>query len=270
MTGLIGVLLLGAMAPAQQDREQQPAGTQSATQEYDALSQEYTQAYRGHYQKYQEELEKAKAAGASTMPSFGRAALAAEWVPRFQTGAAKYKGQDGAMPFLLWIAANGKAADQGGAIATLLADHVASPQFGETVAAIQRMSRQVGEERARKVAAEVLARNQARNVQAQAYLLLATVTFDVSRTAFAGESPGTAEQRRKTAIESAVSDLTKGVTKADDGGLKARMEGLLFELQRLQPGMTVPEIEGNDLDGKAFKLSDYRSKVVLLDFWGDW
>ena len=25
-----------------------------------------------------------------------------------------------------------------------------------------------------------------------------------------------------------------------------------------------------DLDGVEFKLSDYRGKVVFLDFWGDW
>ena len=30
------------------------------------------------------------------------------------------------------------------------------------------------------------------------------------------------------------------------------------------------EIEGTDQDGVAFKLSDYRGKVVVLDFWGDW
>lgn len=35
-------------------------------------------------------------------------------------------------------------------------------------------------------------------------------------------------------------------------------------------GKPAPEIEGEDLDGHPFKLSDYRGKVVLLDFWGDW
>ena len=44
----------------------------------------------------------------------------------------------------------------------------------------------------------------------------------------------------------------------------------LFEIRHLQPGKAAPEIAGEDIDGKAFKLSDYRGKVVLLDFWGDW
>ena len=44
----------------------------------------------------------------------------------------------------------------------------------------------------------------------------------------------------------------------------------LFELRNLQVGMVAPDIEGEDLDGVAFKLSDYRGKVVVLDFWGNW
>jgi hypothetical protein len=35
-------------------------------------------------------------------------------------------------------------------------------------------------------------------------------------------------------------------------------------------GTKAPEIEGTDIDGKKFKLSDYRGKVVVLDFWGNW
>lgn len=33
---------------------------------------------------------------------------------------------------------------------------------------------------------------------------------------------------------------------------------------------TTPDIVGEDVDGKEFKLSDYRGKVVVLDFWGFW
>ena len=35
-------------------------------------------------------------------------------------------------------------------------------------------------------------------------------------------------------------------------------------------GKVAPEISGVDVDGRKFKLSDYRGKVVVLDFWGDW
>lgn len=35
-------------------------------------------------------------------------------------------------------------------------------------------------------------------------------------------------------------------------------------------GELAPEITGTDIDGDKFKLSDYRGKVVMLDFWGDW
>lgn len=35
-------------------------------------------------------------------------------------------------------------------------------------------------------------------------------------------------------------------------------------------GKVAPDIEGEDIDGVPFKLCDYRGKVVLLDFWGDW
>lgn len=37
-----------------------------------------------------------------------------------------------------------------------------------------------------------------------------------------------------------------------------------------QVGKKAPEISGPDTDGVNFKLSDYKGKVVLLDFWGNW
>ena len=38
----------------------------------------------------------------------------------------------------------------------------------------------------------------------------------------------------------------------------------------LEVGDTIPEVNGKDLDNIKFKLSDYKGKVVMLDFWGDW
>jgi hypothetical protein len=45
----------------------------------------------------------------------------------------------------------------------------------------------------------------------------------------------------------------------------------LFELHSpLAIGKVVPEIAGEDIDGRPMKLSEFRGKVVMLDFWGDW
>jgi len=35
-------------------------------------------------------------------------------------------------------------------------------------------------------------------------------------------------------------------------------------------GTFAPEIIGKDVNGKTLKLSDYRGKVVMLDFFGNW
>lgn len=41
----------------------------------------------------------------------------------------------------------------------------------------------------------------------------------------------------------------------------------LYTLRFLSVGKVAPDIQGEDQDGKPLKLSDYRGKVVLLDFW---
>jgi hypothetical protein len=48
---------------------------------------------------------------------------------------------------------------------------------------------------------------------------------------------------------------------------QARTE--LFEIRYLAIGKQAPDIVGADQDGKEFKLSDYRGKVVLLYFWSE-
>ena len=267
---LPGVLLLGAAMPAQNDG-QTPAAQPTAKQDYETLTREYGAAQRALVDKYQQEVAKAKAAGETTMPAFDMGALAAEWVPRFQAGAAKYDRQDGAIRFLLWIAGNGKDADQDRAIATLIADHLTSPEFGEATAMIGRKSDRLGEARVRELLGEILAKNQDADVQAQALLARAKLVLErrPHTTGDGAEEPG-GDDARKAAVAAAIADLERGIGKAQDGALKARLEGALFEQQHLQIGMSVPDIEGKDLDGVPFKLSDYKGKVVLLDFWGDW
>ena len=44
----------------------------------------------------------------------------------------------------------------------------------------------------------------------------------------------------------------------------------LFASKNLRVGMVAPEVAGEDAEGRRFKLSDYRGKVVFFNFWGDW
>ncbi len=40
--------------------------------------------------------------------------------------------------------------------------------------------------------------------------------------------------------------------------------------KKLEIGKPVPDIDGVDIDGKNFKLSDYDGQVRVISFWGDW
>ncbi len=58
-----------------------------------------------------------------------------------------------------------------------------------------------------------------------------------------------------------------------DGGKRTITEadgGRLFALRRLGIGKPAPDIVGQDVDGKPLRLSDYRGKVVVLTFSGNW
>ena len=52
--------------------------------------------------------------------------------------------------------------------------------------------------------------------------------------------------------------------------LRRWIKDLRYKVTHLVVGCEAPEIEGFDQDGKKFRLSDYRGKVVLLQFWGIW
>ena len=55
-----------------------------------------------------------------------------------------------------------------------------------------------------------------------------------------------------------------------DDDLLAKIEEEKFIIKNFSIGSQALEIEGKDLDGESFRLSDYKGKVVFLDFWGDW
>ena len=90
----------------------------------------------------------------------------------------------------------------------------------------------------------------------------------LERTPSGGEATASRVRAESEKLLRRASDQFGDVKLADGGtvGAKARLE--LDD--NLVVGKVPPEIEGQDQDGKTFKLSDYRGKVVLLDFWGEY
>ena len=80
--------------------------------------------------------------------------------------------------------------------------------------------------------------------------------------------PDKLEAEAATLFETVIEKFANIKAGRDTLGAQAKAD--LYEMRHLAVGKTVPEIAAEDLDGTKFKLSDYRGKVVLLDFWGNW
>jgi peroxiredoxin len=55
-----------------------------------------------------------------------------------------------------------------------------------------------------------------------------------------------------------------------DSNYAAAADSAIYFLENLAVGKVAPEFAGEDTDGVLFRLKDYRGKVVMLRFWGDW
>ena len=170
--------------------------------------------------------------------------------------AAQFAGEE-RVPFLAWAVQNGGADVAKQAAAQLLADHASSKQLLPVVESGSLLLRSLGQDGGREFLAAIAEKTSDREIKAYALYWPAMMGMrakDVDETA-------------KTAMQKQIDtarQLAEGTLLAD------RIDAPKFIEQRLQIGMVAPDIEGEDVDGVPFKLSDYRGKVVVLDFWGFW
>jgi hypothetical protein len=145
------------------------------------------------------------------------------------------------------------------AFAALLDGFVDSERMGDVVAMLQRGV--LPHERLIDGFRAVRAKSPHRSVQGAALLALA------------GELSGRrAVGSDKAKARDAYLEIAKDFADLEQRGRSygTIAEGFLFDLDHLQVGMVAPDFEAIDENGARFKLSDYRGKVVLLDFWGFW
>jgi hypothetical protein len=184
----------------------------------------------------------------------------------------------------------GKESRQARAIALLLRDHVESDKLAETCKRVAYGFRQECETFLRTV----LEKNPHREVQGTACLRLAQFLANrMERLDLLAGQPDLAkrydtlygkdymdalkQQDRAKVIKEAETLYERVIEKYSDvkvpqyestASEQAKTE--LFEVRHLAIGKEAPDMEGVDQDGKQFKLSDYRGKVVLIYFWSEY
>ena len=57
---------------------------------------------------------------------------------------------------------------------------------------------------------------------------------------------------------------------AEGPAIKREVRMLINAREKIVGQQVASDIVGVDLDGVAFKLSDYKGKIIMLDFWGNW
>jgi hypothetical protein len=178
-------------------------------------------------------------------------------VPKFQAAANDYAGTDDAVPFLVWIAqtAEDKKVARG-AFETLITSHVDSSALAEMGRMLPFLDRVFDKDLAKR-AVEALAKS--KDADVRGWAVLAQNQQTIEKAAIDGD----AYKKARTLVLAAAEQAT-----AKD--LIAELKSSVDQREKFGVGNVAPDIEGEDLDGVAFKLSDYKGKVVFLDFWGDW
>ncbi len=156
------------------------------------------------------------------------------------------------------------------AVEIITRNHIRSDAIGPMCQAIGFSTLKANGEVLRRIARE----NPHREIRGQAYLGLAQhLIFNCNRPLGGDRMADTPraismQAEAETLLKQAVSDYGNvnlgSMTVAD----AARM--MLSDIDRFGIGKPAAEVEGRDAEGRAFKLSDFRGKVVVLTFSGNW
>jgi hypothetical protein len=169
-----------------------------------------------------------------------------------------------AVEALLWIVQNSGGPRADTAMRHLIASYIQDPKIASLCARMVYDNTSQGETLLR----EVLDRNPSREAKGMACLALG------QRLRLQAERTGSGQKQERLSKEAEGflerADKEFADVKYGRGTIGDIAKNTLGALRNLGIGKTAPEISGEDIDGRPLKLSDFRGKVVVLDFWGDW
>ena len=184
---------------------------------------------------------------------------ALEYAPRFEALADTGEGRA-----LLWMIATVRdrgfkvkegRAEKSRLFGVLIEKHVEAEWFGEVLEELPGEQRSLvpgQEEAAYRTAIE---KSPHRTVQAHAM-------YELSQRLYRN-----AGERAQAESEALMQKLADDYADTPHG---EQAEDVLFVRHHLSVGKVAPDFEAQTIDGHDFKLTDYRGKVVLVDFYGFW
>lgn len=149
----------------------------------------------------------------------------------------------------------------------IIEHHEANPKIEDVLPHIAKRGRSYDEE----LLKNVLEKNPAKTVKATASFLLAQRLKTESDSVKLKDDEIIPKMKEAiAAFEKIAKDYGNMNLKALHGNVIDLAKSEVAAIRKSPIGKPAPDIVGPDTDGRNFRLSDYKGKVVLLDFWGHW
>jgi hypothetical protein len=248
------------VAPKTEVKPDARTDAQGAADEDERAYAELDKAYQAGKRAALEELDRRRAAGEKLTEAETKSAALEYW-PRFEALSSKGSGHA-----RLWMAlemqsafkSRDRAVNQKESVRLLdevVAKDADAAWIGELAKSLTALYITLPEEEVDRVVDALAAKSSRKEVVAEA--LYRSAAFD--------------KTSKRAGAAARADEITKRLQRdyADTNfGRKARGEE--NRAVGLNVGNLAPEFTTQDSEGVTFKLSDYRGKVVVLDFWGFW
>ncbi|HZN38921.1 MAG TPA: hypothetical protein VFD82_08965 [Planctomycetota bacterium] len=239
---------------------QKPAPAEDAKTRLKSLQAEQKQIIADWQAKAREAAkaqERAAEGGKKSIPAMAMQPDFTQLRGKYLAAAKQHPGE-AAVPFLLpALGISITPAQRKEVFELLLNEHIDSSQLNQLGQALPTLDRAVSEDYAKEAFAKI-------EQHGQNPVLLGWLAFARHEKTLRSE-PATSK-----AFLDAKAAAADAIAKSEDMLLQRQFDALVAVQEKFGIGLVAPEISGVDLDGVAFELSDYKGKVVFLDFWGDW
>jgi hypothetical protein len=260
---LLTATLLGGVAVAQEKKELEKAvvsadtEAQSPDKKLEALIERFNKERSEVIEAYQKaESDEERATIIAKLPGKG-------YIPDFRALAEEAKGTNTAAKAWMWVLRlienDPKQAWE--VVELLLSEHMQSPALDELSGELRYAAHEHGEGRVIEALRAIVSESPHERVRAGAMFTLGAVLLESDKAENKAEG--------RDCFEAVIAEYGK-LSYGSSSTYEAAATGYLFELDHLQIGMAAPDFQSSDENGVDWKLSDYKGKVVVVDFWGNW